>query len=149
MSVVIPEFLRAFFRQLYCLFTFFQQVSHTAVFVRIEGDFLQHRHKRHRHTSLLDYQPIRTFHPRVYATIYKLGWDSCVKLTSSLNWLLSHMDLKLLLFSKSVIFIFNCKGKRQEELDETSATECVKQTLFTMNGSFCEVSFSTEQNAEI
>lgn len=91
----------------------------------------------------------RTFHPRVYATIFKLGWDSCVKLTSSLNWLLSHMDLKLLLFSKSVIFIFNCKGKSREELDETSATECVKQTLFTMNGSFCEVSFSTEQNVEI
>lgn len=32
--------------------------------------------------------------------------------TSSLNWLLSHMDLKLLLFSKSVIFIFNCLHKK-------------------------------------
>ena len=46
--------------------------------------------------------------------------------TSSLNWLLSHMDLKLLLFSKSVIFIFNW-GVREQINISYSGKSIVRQ----------------------
>lgn len=104
----IPELLRAFFRQFHCLFTFLQKVPYTAVLVRVEGDLLQHVHTVHVvvriHTGTFNII-MRNLYLKLDCARRK---RECWCFTSSLNWLLSHMDLKLLLFSKSVIFIFNC-----------------------------------------
>lgn len=56
-------------------------------------------------------------------------WVLEVCVTSSLNWLLSHMDLKLLLFSKSVIFIFNCRCMKRERQTVRNKCCCIGKLL--------------------
>lgn len=60
-----------------------------------------------------------------------------VFVTSSLNWLLSHMDLKLLLFSKSVIFIFNCGCMKDRKRE---SRRCSAQFLYSIHFQFPETS---------
>lgn len=96
----VPELLRGFVGQLHRFFTFVQQVSHAAVLVGVQSDFLQRQQKKK--VTCMSF---------LYFIRAVVMW--CHH-TSSLNWLLSHMDLKLLLFSKSVIFIFNWGGGREK-----------------------------------
>ena len=66
--------------------------------VRVQGDLLRQE------------QQLCSLHPWASTGVQQLCGAHGANPTSSLNWLLSHMDLKLLLFSKSVIFIFNWTG---------------------------------------
>lgn len=123
----IPELLGALFRELHSLFTFIQQVAHATMFVRVEGDLLQRAARD---------VPSTSTHREGCLCV---SVCACV-LTSSLNWLLSHMDLKLRLFSKSVIFIFNCmcvcKGGG-EKPQHSIHDYCMSSFTFCQFGTFC------------